>query len=40
MKKVNMLLPFMQKLKRKVKLLVQWIRKRDDDSYDNPYLIY
>ncbi len=40
MKTGNMLLAFMQKLKRKVKLLVQWIRKRDDDSYDNPYLIY
>lgn len=40
MKKVNMLLPFMQKLKNKVNQLLQRIRKRDDDSFDNPYLIY
>ena len=40
MKKVNMLLPFMQKLKTQVNLLVQRIRKRDDDSFDNPYIIY
>lgn len=40
MKKVNMLLPFMQKLKNKLNLLLQRIRKRDDDSFDNPYLIY
>ena len=40
MKKVNMLLPFMQKLKSKLNLVAQWIRKRDDDSFDNPYIIY
>ncbi|HLP35420.1 hypothetical protein [Lacibacter sp.] len=40
MKKVNMLLPFMQKLKNKLNLLMQRIRRRDDDSFDNPYLIY
>jgi hypothetical protein len=40
MKKVNMLLPFLQKLKSKLKLIGQRIRKRDDDSFDNPYLIF
>ena len=40
MKKVNMLLPFMQKLKNKFNQLLQRIRRRDDDSFDNPYIIY
>lgn len=40
MKKLNMLLPFMQKLKNKLNLLLQRIRERDDDSFDNPYIIY
>jgi hypothetical protein len=40
MKKANMLLPFMQKLKNKLNRFLQRIRKRDDDSFDNPYLIF
>ncbi|WP_255460208.1 hypothetical protein [Lacibacter sediminis] len=40
MKKVNMLLPFMLKLKNKINQLLQRIRRGDDDPFDNPYLIY
>jgi hypothetical protein len=40
MKKQNMLLPFMQKLKSKIELFIKLFRRRDDDSFDNPYLIY
>ncbi|HTH32182.1 MAG TPA: hypothetical protein VL946_12610 [Lacibacter sp.] len=40
MKTLNMLLPFMQKLKHKLKNLVQKINRKDDDSFDNPYLIF
>ncbi|MEJ8820142.1 hypothetical protein [Lacibacter sp. H407] len=40
MKRRNMLLPFMQKLKHKLSLLMQRIRRRDDDSFGNPYIIY
>lgn len=36
MKKVHMLLPFMQKLKS----LLQKMKQKDDDSFDNPYLIF
>ena len=40
MKKGNMLLAFMQKLKNKLKRLMQKINQKDDDSFDNPYLIF
>lgn len=40
MKKVNMLLPFMQQLKRKLNRIVQWMNRRDNDPFDNPYVIY
>nr|WP_294906113.1 hypothetical protein [uncultured Lacibacter sp.] len=40
MKKGNMLLAFMQKLKNKMKRIIQKINKKDDDSFDNPYLIF
>lgn len=40
MKKVNMHLPFMQKLKNRLNNFLQRIRQKDDDSFDNPYLIF
>ncbi len=40
MKTRNMLLPFMQKLKSKLNLIFQWMNKKDDDFFDNPYVIY
>ncbi len=40
MKTGNMLLPFMQKLKSKLQSLLQKIKRRDDDSFNNPYIIY
>ncbi|TWI78283.1 hypothetical protein IQ13_3965 [Lacibacter cauensis] len=40
MKTGNMLLAFMQQLKSKLKQLLQKINRKDDDSFDNPYLIF
>lgn len=40
MKKVHMLLPFMQKLKSRLKSLLHKMKQKDDDSFDNPYLIF
>ncbi len=40
MKTRNMLLPFMQKLKRRLKSLLQKMKQKDDDSFDNPYVIF
>lgn len=40
MKTGNMLLAFMQKLKNKLKRLMQKINQKDDDLFDDPYLIF
>lgn len=40
MKTGNMLLAFMQKLKTKLKRILQINNQKDDDSFDNPYVIY